>query len=166
MKFTEHGEVVVRVRPARPGDGRAALLRFEVSDTGIGIAAGAADRALPAVLAGRRSTTRRFGGTGLGLAICARCVELMGGEIGVESAPGLGSTFWFTVPLEGRGAERDDRAAATGCEGVRVLIVDDQADEPRDPARRPLRRWQREGDEGRRREARVALIAARRRDEP
>jgi signal transduction histidine kinase len=97
LKFTDVGHVAVHLRV---GDGRGVppTLRCEVSDTGIGIAPEEASR-LFEPFAQAAATSRSHGGTGLGLAICKRLVEQMGGTIGVESAPGGGSTFWFTVPL-------------------------------------------------------------------
>jgi CheY-like chemotaxis protein len=95
LKFTDRGRVTVR-SSLEHGDG-GDLLRFEVKDTGIGIPADRQHLLFQDFSQVDRSTTRRFGGTGLGLAICKRLVEAMGGEIGVTSVPGAGSTFWFTV---------------------------------------------------------------------
>ena len=98
IKFTEQGEVIIQFGPCVKEDG-AAHLCFEVWDTGIGIAPADKERLFKPFSQGETGITRRFGGTGLGLAICKRLVELMDGEIGVESQPGLGSTFWFSLPL-------------------------------------------------------------------
>jgi signal transduction histidine kinase/CheY-like chemotaxis protein len=131
IKFTDHGEVVIRVglvdeRPVqRDGDWHVAL-RFEVRDTGIGIPLEAQERLFDAFTQVDGSTTRKYGGTGLGLAISRQLTTKMGGEIGLESTPGRGSTFWFTVlarPSEL--AENDESAVAL--EGLRVLVVDDNA---------------------------------------
>jgi signal transduction histidine kinase/FixJ family two-component response regulator len=93
LKFTARGSVTLRV--ARDG----AQLRFEVIDTGIGIAPDQQSKLFEAFTQVDEHTTRRYGGTGLGLAICKRLVELMNGRLGVQSGPGAGSTFWFSVPL-------------------------------------------------------------------
>jgi PAS domain S-box-containing protein len=95
LKFTEHGAVTVTV--ARDASAGAPTLHFTVADTGIGIAPERQRAIFEPFVQGDGSTTRRHGGTGLGLTIAARLVELMGGEIWVESAPGRGSTFHFTV---------------------------------------------------------------------
>ena len=98
IKFTDRGGIDVSVR--RLGETKAQhLLRFQVRDTGIGIAAEQQDRLFHAFSQADASTTRLYGGTGLGLAICKRIVDLMGGRIGVDSEPGKGATFWFEIPL-------------------------------------------------------------------
>ena len=99
IKFTERGEVVVRAEMIGESDGKA-VLRFEVRDTGIGILRENQARVFSSFEQADSSTTRRHGGTGLGLSISKRLAELMGGEIGVESELGKGSTFWFTVRLQ------------------------------------------------------------------
>ena len=134
VKFTEAGEVVLRAElvGGRGGSGPTAgarpgtvAVRFEVRDTGIGIDSSDVARLFDPFSQGDSSTTRRFGGTGLGLAICRQLVDAMGGTMGVESEPGRGSTFWFTVPL-GTTAEAACAEPET-LAGLRVLVVDDNA---------------------------------------
>jgi two-component system sensor histidine kinase/response regulator len=127
IKFTERGEVVITVEVAREGSNDVEL-RIAVRDSGIGIAAEARSRLFQPFSQADSSTTRQFGGTGLGLAICRRLVELMGGEIGVDSEPGQGSTFRFTVRLLRVLAGAHDAGTQTAAlRGARILIVDDNA---------------------------------------
>ena len=110
VKFTDAGRITVAVsNPDRDGD--RLLLRFSVSDTGIGIADDVSSRLFHPFEQGDDSTTRRHGGVGLGLVISRRLVELLGGEIGVNSVPGLGSEFWFTLPLRAADNRQPDPAA-------------------------------------------------------
>ncbi|MBL8492264.1 MAG: response regulator, partial [Rhodocyclaceae bacterium] len=136
VKFTEKGSVTLRATLIREtGDGL--IVRFEVADTGIGIAPEALPRLFRSFEQADASTTRRYGGTGLGLAITHRLAELMGGEAGAESIPGHGSTFWFTAFLSRAYAtpapEAPERAAdaevllRTRQAGARLLLVDDHA---------------------------------------
>ncbi|HEV8700594.1 MAG TPA: response regulator [Candidatus Polarisedimenticolia bacterium] len=125
IKFTQSGEVVLRARLAAEG-GESRTIRFEVSDTGIGIDAESRDRLFQPFMQAEGSTTRKFGGTGLGLAISRQLTELMGGRIGVESEPDKGSTFWFTVRLENRaGAVGAPPPPRESLRGLRLLVVDD-----------------------------------------
>ena len=126
VKFTKRGEVVVCVRQEHI-DGEYVDLHFSVADTGPGVAADKREAIFDAFVQADGSTTRRYGGTGLGLAISRQLVEMMGGHIWVESTPGEGSTFRFTVRL-GVGRNLSGEApsgAALGLEGIRALIVDD-----------------------------------------
>ena len=123
VKFTRRGEVVLEVS-REPGAAGQSLLRFTVEDTGIGMTPAQVQGLFQPFVQADGSTTRRFGGTGLGLAISKQLVELMGGEIGVESTPGVGSRFWFTLPFETQGEEPAD-AESGGLDGQRVLAVDD-----------------------------------------
>jgi CheY-like chemotaxis protein len=127
IKFTSSGEVVMRVTTDGRRDGRP-VLRFEVTDTGVGIPPAVQEVLFQPFVQADSSTTRRFGGTGLGLAICKRLAELMLGEIGVTSTGEGGSIFWFTAvldhPLEPVPALT---LAPSLLEGQRALIVDDNA---------------------------------------
>jgi len=126
IKFTEHGEVGVRVSLDGQSEDQVRL-RFEVSDTGIGIALDKQAALFEAFTQADASTTRRFGGTGLGLAISKQIVGLMGGQIGVVSAPGKGTTFWFLVSF-GRVDARRCLPALPKAPGLpRTLVVDRNA---------------------------------------
>ncbi len=128
VKFTEQGEVVIRVMlKPHAGNGESVKLIFEVIDTGIGIAPEAAAKLFEAFVQADGSTTRRYGGTGLGLAISRRLVEIMGGEIGVESEPGRGSRFWFTAVFRNSAmpAAPPVERLPENPSGMRALIVDD-----------------------------------------
>ncbi len=131
IKFTERGHVLLRVRRTAIDEDVSAL-RFEVEDTGIGIAPEAQSRIFNAFEQADSSTTRRFGGTGLGLALSRKLVQRMGGELTLESAPGEGSLFAFTLPLEPLplpAARHEtpiaDPPARAPTAGKRVLVVED-----------------------------------------
>ncbi|MFO7177159.1 MAG: response regulator [Pseudomonadota bacterium] len=123
VKFTEQGQIVLRAR-REAVEGADPRVRFEVSDTGIGISEEAQGRLFDAFSQVDGSLTRKYGGTGLGLAICKRLVQLMGGEIGVVSQLGKGSTFWFTLPLK-EATVVDASQPRVPQHKVRTLIVDD-----------------------------------------
>jgi PAS domain S-box-containing protein len=123
LKFTENGHVVISVEALRTGaEGR---FRFEITDTGIGIPAEKLNALFQPFTQADASTTRRFGGTGLGLSISKRLVELMGGEIGVTSADGEGSTFWFTLPLAEDSSPAPLPIPSVSLANIRVIAVDD-----------------------------------------
>lgn len=124
IKFTDQGEVVVRVGTLQQ-DAEAVWLRFEVCDTGIGIAPEDQSRLFTVFSQVDSSTTRKYGGTGLGLSIAKELAHLMGGDVGVESTPGVGSTFWFTAHLAtGVPRARGASGVYRTLRGLRVLIVD------------------------------------------
>jgi signal transduction histidine kinase/ActR/RegA family two-component response regulator len=134
LKFTETGSVTLRtVLQEESAD--SVRLRFEVQDTGIGITPEVISRLFSAFEQADNSITRKYGGTGLGLAITRRLAELMGGDTGVESTPGVGSTFWFTVTLK-KSTEVLEAKVATDVDaeavirkhyaGCRILIADDE----------------------------------------
>jgi len=128
VKFTAEGEVMLRVELAG-GDGDALRVRFSVIDTGIGIPPEKQARLFTAFGQVDSSTSRKYGGSGLGLSISRSLTEMMEGEIGVQSVPDEGSTFWFTVPL--KVSETDSRLVSEKDEslsGLRIMIVDDNSD--------------------------------------
>ncbi len=125
VKFTEEGEVLIRVAPEDVGDGRA-VLRFTVEDTGIGMSEEQLGILFSSFTQADGTITRKYGGSGLGLAICKQLAEMMGGRIWVESVPGRGSAFHFTVVL---GVARNvlplNQRLGGALEGKRLLVVDD-----------------------------------------
>ena len=131
IKFTGRGEIVVNVSVAdstRDPGPQHVNIRFDVTDTGIGMAPEQCALVFERFTQADSSTSRRYGGTGLGLAICKMLTQLMHGHIGVESMPGQGSTFWFIVPLQRQaGVQQGQIVSSRSLRGQRVLIVDDHA---------------------------------------
>ena len=122
LKFTREGSISINVACVSRADNHL-VLRFAVRDTGIGITAEQKKQIFDAFSQADGTTTRRFGGTGLGLAISRQLVQLMGGELNVDSKPGKGSTFWFTLPLECNVAAAAE-SPESGMAGKRILLVD------------------------------------------
>ncbi len=135
VKFTQTGSITLRVQRLHEDD-EAVWIRFEVEDTGVGIAPEALPRLFSAFEQADNSMTRRYGGTGLGLAITHKIAQLMGGDAGASSRPGVGSTFWFTVRLKKTSPLTDLPAPASGLSaelslrdhhtGTRVLLAEDE----------------------------------------
>jgi two-component system sensor histidine kinase/response regulator len=125
VKFTERGEIVIKTR-LKDEDEKGQLVYFSVSDTGIGLTEDQMSRLFQAFEQADASTTRQHGGTGLGLAISKKLAQLMGGDVGVSSEMGKGSTFWFTAYLT-KGDATAIRLARPDFRGRRALIIDDNA---------------------------------------
>jgi two-component system sensor histidine kinase/response regulator len=135
LKFTETGHIILRVKEVSQTD-TSATLRFEVEDSGIGIAPDALSKLFAAFEQADNTTTRKYGGTGLGLAITKKIAEVMGGAAGVSSAEGKGSTFWFTAVLrKGQysventaeaGADSAEKAIQRKYAGKRILLAEDE----------------------------------------
>jgi signal transduction histidine kinase/ligand-binding sensor domain-containing protein/CheY-like chemotaxis protein/HPt (histidine-containing phosphotransfer) domain-containing protein len=126
VKFTERGEVILRLIPLRTENG-SLTVRFDVADTGVGIAPENQSRIFEEFAQEDASTTRRFGGTGLGLAISRQIVELMGGQLALVSAPGVGSTFSFELSLPLVDAAAQPPEPPRSLDGLRVLVVHENA---------------------------------------
>ncbi|NGZ83345.1 response regulator [Duganella aceris] len=144
IKFTEQGEVVVGIELSAR-DEHNALLRFEVRDSGIGMTEAQQGQLFNAFSQGDQSITRRFGGTGLGLAITKRLIELMGGQIAVNSRQGQGSTFWFSLPFE-IPAEQPEERRKPALGQLRLLVADDNRTS-RELISRLIRAWGWQADE-------------------
>jgi len=123
LKFTHQGEVLLVIEPGAEPD----QWRFRIRDSGIGIPPEKQKKIFEAFSQADSSTTRRYGGTGLGLTISARLVSLMGGELNVQSEPGVGSEFAFTLVLQSQQAAPTSGDTMTGFNGERVLVVDDNS---------------------------------------
>jgi signal transduction histidine kinase/DNA-binding response OmpR family regulator/HPt (histidine-containing phosphotransfer) domain-containing protein len=141
VKFTEYGEITLGIHTVEccdqlsgpAADGSEIWLRFDITDTGVGLTEEQCAKLFSAFSQADTSTTRKYGGTGLGLTICKRLVELMGGVIGVESQPGVGSTFYFTAKFGLQAGQAGQASAASTLRHdvdiarLRVLVVDDNA---------------------------------------
>ena len=126
IKFTEKGEITVGVHQLAASAG-GVTLRFEIRDTGIGLTEEQRGKLFSAFSQADASTTRKYGGTGLGLTISKKLVEMMEGEIGVDSQPGRGSTFHFTARFAVQGQQRRLAVSSEDARGLRILVVDDNA---------------------------------------
>ncbi len=127
IKFTDEGQIVIRVRQTEVESGNVELL-FEVEDSGIGLTSEQQGKLFQSFQQAESSTSRKFGGTGLGLAISKQLAELMGGEVGVSSERGVGSTFWFTLSTEIREGRVLTVQPTIEISNRRALVVDDNQD--------------------------------------
>lgn len=140
IKFTDEGRVFVHVRELERTES-ISLQRFEISDTGVGISEPALNRLFRAFVQVDGTSTRKHEGTGLGLAISKELIELMGGRIGVDSTPGVGTTFWFEVAFTALDDAPGTSEKWGALQGLRVLIVDDPAVAPSPVVARTLEGW-------------------------
>jgi signal transduction histidine kinase/CheY-like chemotaxis protein len=127
VKFTSAGEIVLRVEKRDGVGDTQPVLRFSVSDTGIGIPMLTQPRLFAAFTQGDSSTTRKYGGTGLGLVITRKLAEIMGGSVGIESREQVGTTIWITLPLEVAASSPAPNGAEVSPLGLRVLLLEPQA---------------------------------------
>jgi signal transduction histidine kinase/DNA-binding response OmpR family regulator len=127
IKFTETGQVIINASPVKEDENQP-VIRFTVTDSGIGIPTDRVERLFKSFSQIDASTTRKYGGSGLGLAISKRLVEMMGGQIGVQSEPGKGSTFWFELPMtpvQPGAAQRSEEQIIASLRHLKILAVDD-----------------------------------------
>jgi PAS domain S-box-containing protein len=156
VKFTEKGEIVLRVK--LDSGGEKPVIRFSVSDTGVGILPAAKETLFQPYSQAGNINSKDYGGTGLGLAICKQIVDLMEGEIGLKSESGEGSTFWFSAPFEIQ-PEREDSPELRAVQGKRLLVVDDN-DTNRRVVLHQAKSWGMIVDEAASGEAALALLRA------
>lgn len=141
VKFTEKGKITIYIKLAEINDNNVKLI-FEVTDTGVGITPDIYQRLFKPFSQGDISTSRKHGGTGLGLIISKRLVEIMGGQIDVESVPDKGSKFWFNIKLQlGQPDEKNVSYSSTELKGVRILCVDNNLIN-RNTIKRQTESWQ------------------------
>lgn len=125
FKFTSEGSICIKAQRVQGSDLDRPLIRFSITDSGIGIASDTQKKLFKSFSQADSSTTRKYGGTGLGLAICKRLAEMMGGEVGVESVEGAGSTFWFTARLERVQTPTGRSRVVPSLAGKHLLIIED-----------------------------------------
>ena len=126
IKFTPKGEIIISIKLLSK-DEQSAEIRFDVKDTGIGISKEHMEKLFSSFSQADSSTTRKYGGSGLGLAICKQIIELMGGTVGLESTPDVGSDFYFTIKFELQNIQRNLLEVNKNVNNLKILVVDDNA---------------------------------------
>jgi signal transduction histidine kinase len=126
IKFTPKGEIIISIKLLSK-DEQSAEIRFDVKDTGIGISKEHMEKLFSSFSQADSSTTRKYGGSGLGLAICKQIIELMGGTVGLESTPDVGSDFYFTIKFELQNVQRNLLEVNKNVNNLKILVVDDNA---------------------------------------